>query len=143
MNTDICFDLDGTIVNLYGEPNWLKDILSAKTKPYRNAKPLVNMRKLGKELNRLQTQGYNLKVISWSCKGCTNDFHAKTTQTKKQWLKKHLSAVKWNDIIIVPYNTPKHQFGQGILFDDEPQNRTEWQGIAYDETNVIYQLQQL
>lgn len=56
----IYFDMDGTIADLYGEENWLQDILTEKTSAYENAKPLTNMEKLEKILLELQAK----KLIS-------------------------------------------------------------------------------
>ena len=63
----IYFDMDGTIADLYGVKNWLSYLESGKTKPYREARPLVNMRELGRELRRLQAEGYAICIISWLC----------------------------------------------------------------------------
>ena len=46
MTKAIYFDMDGTIADLYGVPNWLDCLIAEKTKPYREAKPLVDMRNL-------------------------------------------------------------------------------------------------
>ena len=62
------------------------------------------------------------------------------TVAKVNWLKKHLPSVKWNEVQIVKYGTPKSTVVRkkgGILFDDEERNRTEWDGIAYDVHNII------
>ena len=42
------------------------------------------------------------------------------------------SDVKFDEIIIVPYGTPKETLSTGILFDDEERNRNEWKGLAVD-----------
>ena len=43
MTRAIYFDMDGTIANLYGVENWLDYLINEQTKPYREAKPLVEM----------------------------------------------------------------------------------------------------
>ena len=40
---EIWLDMDGTIVDLYGVDNWLEYIKAEDEKPYKIAKPLVNM----------------------------------------------------------------------------------------------------
>ena len=50
MKKEICFDMDGTIANLYGEKNWLERLRNEDETPYANAKPLVNMARLAKAL---------------------------------------------------------------------------------------------
>ena len=65
----ICFDMDGTIADLYGVENWLEYLLEENVKPYKIAKPLVNMSALARRLNKLQRKGYEIGVISWTSKG--------------------------------------------------------------------------
>jgi hypothetical protein len=101
------------------------------------AKPLVNFSSLARVLNRLQKEGWKINIISWLAKNSDVDYDNRVTKAKKEWLAKHLPSVKWDKISIVAYGTPKSTCGNGILFDDEMPNRTEWKGIAYDVENII------
>lgn len=136
----IYFDMDGTISDTYGVENWLDYLVAGKTKPYREAKPLVDMRQLAKLLNTLQAQGWKIGVISWLSKSGTDEYNERVTQTKEKWLAKHLGSVNFDEIKIAKYGTPKqfladHPFG--ILFDDEQPNRDAWVGEAYDVHNIL------
>lgn len=135
----INFDLDGTIANLYGVNGWLDMLIAEDTTPYEIARPLVNMSRLARYLNRLTENGYEICVISWLCKGASDEYNAKVTEVKKAWLNKHLASVEFTEITIVPYGTPKHTLGNGILFDDEIANRIGWEtvGKAYAETEIF------
>ena len=140
MTKAIYFDMDGTIADLYGVENWLRSLERRETKPYREAKALVNMRQLGVLLNQLQQIGYHIGIVSWLAKNSSNDYDAKVTATKIAWLKKHLSAVQWDEIKILSYGTSKAEnvdFPAGILFDDEQKNRETWTGTAYDVDNIL------
>jgi len=137
MKKEIWFDMDGTIANFYGVEGWLEYIKREQTKPYREAKPLINMKHLAKELNRLQKLGYTIGIISWLAKGSTENYDKKVEKAKKNWLKSHLKSVKFDKINIVKYGTPKENFGKGILFDDEELNRKNWKEEAFDEKNII------
>lgn len=143
MTRAIYFDMDGTIANLYGVENWLDDLKNEYTKPYREAKALVNMRTLGRELNRLQAEGYKIGVVSWLCKNGTDEYGERVTKAKKEWLAKHIGAVEWDEIHIVKYGTPKQKvvdFPDGILFDDEIGNRKNWvleNGLAFGVENIL------
>lgn len=137
MTKAIYFDMDGTIANLYGVDGWLDCIINEYTKPYREAKTLVNMRRLGKELNRLKQNGYTIGIISWLVKGATDEYNKRVTRAKRNWLAKHLSAVQFDEVHIVEYGTPKQTLGNGILFDDEETNRLNWIGKAYDVNDII------
>lgn len=137
MTKAIYFDMDGTIVNLYGVDGWLDCIINEYTKPYREAKALVNMRQLGKELNRLKRNGYTIGIISWLAKGATDEYNKRVAQAKRNWLVRHLNAVQFDEVHIVEYGTPKQTLGNGILFDDEEPNRMNWIGKAYDVNDII------
>jgi phosphoglycolate phosphatase-like HAD superfamily hydrolase len=133
----INFDLDGTLADLYGVENWLDYLLKGDEYPYSAARPLVNMSLLARLLNKLQKQGYTINIISWLSKNSTKEYDVKVTNAKRKWLKKHLKSVKFDNIYIVPYGTPKHTLSNGILFDDEQKNRDNWGAGAYDVNNII------
>ena len=139
----INFDMDGTIANLYGVENCLDDLVNKRVRPYRDAKPLVNMSLLARLLNKLAKKGYEINVISWLAKNSTPDYDEMVANTKREWLAKHLASVKFDNIHIVPYGTPKETLGNGILFDDEEPNRNNWNGIAYDVDRIIETLKNL
>jgi hypothetical protein len=127
----IYFDMDGTIADLYGVEGWLDYLLSGDPFPYANAKPLVNMQRLARRLNRLQSAGCEICVISWLSKTSTAEYDELVTKAKLAWLAKHLASVRFDEIHIVAYGTPKHTLGNGILFDDEEKNREGWGEGAY------------
>lgn len=140
MKNTIYFDMDGTIANLYGCENWLDSLINGKTKPYREAKSMVDMRKLGKLLNALKANGYEIGIVSWLSKSGTDEYNARVTKAKTDWLARHLGAVEFDEIHIVKYGTPKHEIVNnplGILFDDEKPNRDNWLGTAYDVTAIL------
>lgn len=136
----IYFDMDGTIANLYGVKNWLKELQSESCKPYEEAAPLVRLQLLARLLNELRRKGWTIGIVSWLAKNSTVGYDNAVTKAKLNWLSKHLKSVTWDEIHIVPYGTPKHDIvdnPMGILFDDEEQNRSNWIGTAYDESNII------
>ena len=136
----ICFDMDGTIANLYGVENWLADLVNENVRPYREATVLLNMNSLAKRLNKLQREGHELVVISWLSKCGSDSYNKAVTEVKKAWLKKHLGSVKFDEINIVKYGTPKSLYcasADDVLFDDEQPNRDNWTGKAYDVNNIL------
>lgn len=125
----IYLDLDGTVIDFYGVPNWLECLEAQDSTPYRVAKPLVPLSTLARYLNRLQARGYNIGIISWLSKSGTDKFNAEVAEVKRDWLAKHLPSVKWDEIHIVPYGVPKSTCAtcpNAILFDDEQRNLNEW-----------------
>jgi len=140
MTTTIFFDMDGTIADLYGVENWLDYLIASDALPYEIAKPLIKLNALARILNRLQKQGYKVGVISWLAKNSNTTYDEKVTKAKKEWLKKHLASVNFDEIHIVKYGTPKQTFAKtenDILFDDEEKNRNDWTGKAFDVNEII------
>ena len=140
MTATIFFDMDGTIADLYGVDNWLDYLIASDTLPYAVAKPLLKLNSLARVLNRLQREGYRIGVISWLSKSGTEEYNNAVTETKKNWLKKHLASVHFDEINIVKYGTPKQMFARtenDILFDDEEKNRNNWTGKAFDVNAII------
>ena len=134
---NIYFDMDGTIANLYGVNGWLDDIRNENVRPYREAKPLVNMNSLARVLNRLSRKGYKVSIISWTAKNGSEWYNEAVAEAKREWLRKHLASVQFENVFIVPYGEPKGNYGFGVLFDDEKHNRDEWNGVAYDVNDII------
>lgn len=143
----INLDMDGTIADLYGVENWLDYLIKLNPLPYKVAKPLVNMNVLARKLNQLKRKGYKLNIISWLSKSSNTEYDKAVTSAKLYWLRKHLKSVKFDNIYIVPYGTPKHEIAKGYLFDDEVPNRVSWEsvknGYAYDVGNIIEQLKSI
>jgi len=140
MTTTIFFDMDGTIADLYGVNNWLDYLLASDTLPYEVAKPLVKLNSLARILNRLQRNGYKIGIISWLSKSGSDEYNDAVAEVKKNWLRKHLASVKFDEIHIVNYGTPKQVFAKtanDILFDDEKPNRDNWTGKAFDVDEII------
>ena len=134
---NIYFDMDGTIANLYGVEGWLDDIRAERVRPYAEAKPMVNFSVLARVLNRLVRNGYSVNIISWTARGGSSEYNEAVAEAKRAWLAKHLPSVRFENVFIVPYGTPKQNFGFGVLFDDEKPNRDNWNGVAYDVDNII------
>ena len=139
----IYFDMDGTIANLYGVDGWLEYLINKDTTPYEKALPMINFSYLARLLNRLQKNGYTIGIISWTAKNSTAEYDERVAEAKKRWLKKHLPSVHFDEIHIVAYGTPKSTCGNGILFDDEERNRTEWNGTAYNVDCILEVLRNL
>ena len=140
INITINFDLDGTIANLYGVPNWLEYLIAEDTTPYEIAEPLLRLSALARRLNTLQRNGYRLAVVSWLSKSGSEAYNEEVTEAKLDWLAEHLPSVRWDEIIIVPYGTPKETFchtAEDVLFDDEEHNRNNWTGKAFDVDDIL------
>lgn len=134
---EIWFDMDGTIADLYGVENWLSMLIAEDTTPYEIARPLLRMATLARVLNGLRRRGYTINIISWTSKSGSIKYNKAVAAAKKAWLRKHLASVKFDRVDIVDYGTPKGEGRDGILFDDEEQNRKNWSGTAYNVDNIL------
>ena len=145
MNKAIYFDMDGTIADLYGVEGWLADLEAENVRPYAEAKPLLNLSLLARYIHKAQKMGYIVGVISWLSKSGTPEYNKAVTEVKREWLKKHLPSVEWDEIHIVEYGTPKStcRTCPGILFDDEERNLKEWGAGAVIASSLLEILRNL
>ena len=135
-----CFDMDGTIADLYGVNNWLAYLVAEDVKPYAEAKVLYNMSRLARLLNKAQRKGHELVVISWTSKNGSAEYNKAVAEVKKAWLAKHLPSVRWDEVNVVTYGYDKANFAKSaedVLFDDEEHNRNGWTGKAYEPTKIF------
>lgn len=138
----VYFDMDGTIADLYGFKNWLEYLLKEDTTPYMEAKSLMNLSALAREIHRGQKLGIKYGIISWTSKGGSIAYNKAIEEIKKAWLKKHLPSVVFDEIHVIEYGTPKSNYAKGTsyLFDDEEKNRKEWKGKAFNVNNILQDL---
>ena len=136
MMRTIYFDMDGTICNLYEVVNWLPKLIKSDPTPYEEAKPMVNMKDLSGLLKDLQHMGIRIGIVSWLAKNSTKEYDKAVRTAKKRWLKENID-ITFDEIHIVKYGTRKDYIVRdknGILFDDELNNRNKWRGLAIDPT---------
>jgi hypothetical protein len=146
MDKAIYFDMDGTIANLYAVEEWLPKLRAYDPSPYMDAKPMLHLSTLARMLHHLQANGYHIGIVSWLSKDPDPAYGEAVTEAKLRWLAKHLPSVEWDEIVIVPYGTPKAsvvRFPDGALFDDEKPNREAWQGEAFDVAQILADLRSL
>lgn len=125
----IYLDMDGSIANLYGVENWLQAIINEETTPYEVAERLVDER----ALEALAQKGYTFGVISWTAKNGSKEYNKRVRTAKVQWLAKNFPNIKFEEIHIVKFGTPKYRVANiknQILVDDEEPNRKAWKGLA-------------
>lgn len=147
----ICFDMDGTIADLYGVDNWLEKLRAEDVSPYLQAKPLVDMVKLRSILLDLANEGWEIRVISWLAKDSSEAYKAKVRTAKVAWLEYY--NFPFYACNLVAYGTTKAdcirricEKGSAILIDDNAKVREGWHmGDTIDPTeeNWLEQLESL
>ena len=146
----ICFDMDGTIADLYAVPNWLDKLRAEDASPYAEAAPMWEMKALREILLKLIDKGYEIRIISWLSKDSTEDYKTAVRKAKKEWLKKYnFPAEKCH---FVAYGTTKADCirriadAPAILIDDNKKVRDGWHmGRTIDPMNcdLIAELEKL
>lgn len=140
MKKSICFDMDGTIADLYNVEGWLNDLRDSNARPYREAAPMVNMLILKALLIALKKEGYVIGVISWGSKESTREYGRAVRATKIEWLKAQGIYDCIDYVHVVKYGTAKSSVDSrlcgGLLFDDSEAVCEDWNahydGVAVD-----------
>lgn len=136
----ICFDMDGTIADLYNVPNWLSLLRQFNPSPYRNAEPMWDMDELALLLMALQAKGIEIRVLTWLSKETNPAYDRKVCQAKIDWLRHY--DFPFDDFQGIAYGVPKEHFVRdlragdtAILIDDNAEVRNGWHiGETIDPT---------
>lgn len=146
----LCFDMDGTLCNLYGVTNWLEKLRLYDATPYIEAEPLFDMQEIVTILCELKRHAWEIAIISWLSLNSTNDYDKAVRQAKRGWLAKYNFPA--DSIHIVKYGTAKHnvirkkEYDKCILFDDDKKVRDKWTigtTINPKNTNIVQVLEKL
>lgn len=133
----ICFDMDGTIADLYAVPGWREKLRAEDATPYRDAPPMWDMTRLREALIALADDGWEIRVISWLAKDSTPAYKKAVRTAKREWLTRYNFPA--NKVHLVAYGTTKANAIRnagatpGILIDDNKKVRDGWSmGAAID-----------
>lgn len=139
MSKMICFDMDGTVADLYGYTGWLECLRSENPAPYINAAPLVDMDRLRRICRELRAKGWEIRVISWLAMDSSESYKEAVRQAKRDWINRYMDIDK---VHLVAYGTTKancvRKAGgeQKILVDDNAKIRDGWHlGATIDATD--------
>lgn len=140
MTKMICFDMDGTIADLYGVHNWLEMLRAEDPTPYALADYMWDMERLADVLNELRHKGWEVRIITWLSKDSTEDYKDEVRKVKREWLEDcgfpfdHFHAVQYG---ATKADSIRKYADYAILFDDNRKVRDGWHmGAAVDPTFV-------
>ena len=139
-NATIYFDLDGTIVDLYGFNDWLTYLQNEQTTPYAEAGLLVDGEQFRNFLAAGKAAGVLFGVISWGAKNASKDYQKAIRRAKIDWLKKNNLLEYFDELHIIKYGTPKNRATKnrtGVLIDDELQR---WNVEKLVDANNFYNI---
>ena len=128
----VCFDMDGTIADLYGVEGWLNDLDNRNPRPYEVAEPMWDMEKLADILNGLKVYGVEVRVITWLAKNSTEYYKDIVRKAKLEWLEKH--GFPYDKFHGIAFGTTKAdairkylaEDEMAILIDDNDKVRNGW-----------------
>lgn len=137
----ICFDMDGTIADLYGVENWLEKLRAFDASPYLTAQPMCDMEDLALLLDIARHRGIEIRIITWLSKETNPEYDELVRITKQAWLTAmgipydHFHGVRYGatkaDSIRAYLDRSKGE--TAILFDDNAKVRAGWHmGETYD-----------
>ena len=138
----ICFDMDGTIADLYGVNGWLEMLRRYDPTPYIKARPMWDMDELATILNCLRIMGVEVRIITWLSKESTKEYDKEVRVAKREWLEAydfpfdHFHGVAYGS---TKADSVRRYLGEGeaILIDDNAKVREGWTlGEAIDPTTI-------
>lgn len=104
----VCFDLDGTLFDLYGKSNWLELLETECAGAFKgNFLPEINVSELLKVTAKLRGFGVEFEVITWLPKNATKSYEEICTAEKMQWCNENLPFV--SRVICQSYGIPKQK----------------------------------
>jgi len=110
----ICFDMDGTIADLYGVNGWLEDLRSENPTPYIVAKPMWDMKALAEVLRSLKVE---IRVITWLSKDSSEEYKDEVRKAKREWLDRY--DFPYDKFHGVQYGATKADSVRKYLAEDE------------------------
>ena len=136
-----CFDMDGTIADLYAVDGWLEKLRAFDPTPYEMANPMWDMEALCMALNELKAQGHLVVVITWLSKETCTEYDEAVREAKRNWLAQygfpidHFHGVRYGATKADSIRRYLPEDMEAILFDDNAKVRSGWHiGEAVDPT---------
>lgn len=140
MSKAICFDMDGTIADLYAVENWLPKLRAYDPAPYRDAALMWDATALKNALAALRNAGWQIIIITWLSKETDEPYKEAVRKAKREWLAAY--DIQYDHFHGVAYGATKadsvrHYIEHGVLVDDNAAVRNGWHlGPTIDPTAV-------
>lgn len=135
----VCFDMDGTIADLYAVENWLPMLRAFDPTPYEVAEPMWDMVELASLLTQVQAVGIEVRIITWLSKDSNAEYDKAVRTAKREWLEAqgfpfdHFHGVQYGATKADSIRKYLAEDETAILFDDNAKVRQGWHmGEAID-----------
>lgn len=139
----ICFDMDGTIADLYAVEGWNAMLRANDPTPYVVADPLWNMEALRMVLDLLIAEGIEIRIITWLSMDSTEEYKEAVRNAKKEWLEEmcfpytHFHGVQYGATKADSIRKYLPKGETAWLIDDNAKVRNGWHmGEAIDPTTT-------
>ena len=148
----LCFDMDGTIADLYGVENWQTLLNAHDATPYINARPMVDTAELARLLHKAIANGIQVRIITWLAMNSNQEYDELVRLTKQVWLERY--NIPYTHFHGVKFGTTKAdcirkeldwtELETAVLFDDNEKVRKGWKvGNAYTPNEIIETLKKV
>ena len=133
MRTKVDLDMDGTIVDLYGQPDWLEAIRSEASGLFLRARPLVSEKTL---LEKFPKEKYEITVLSMTPKDASLEYCEKVIEEKNAWIDKYFPSLTKRIYKKYGHNKNLKNSVNAILIDDNEIIRNNWRGVALNPAQL-------
>jgi 5'(3')-deoxyribonucleotidase len=129
----VYLDMDGTIANLYNQPNWLDRLLAEDETPFTECEPMTTEENL---FRLFPKDRYEIKVLTMTPKNATKEYCEKVIIAKENWLNRFFPNITTR--IYKPYGNNKNLANahRHILIDDNAEIRKNFKGLAINPTEL-------
>ena len=148
----ICFDMDGTIADLYGVKNWEYMLRNSIATPYEVAEPMWDMLRLANALNHMRVLGVEIRIVTWLSMDSTEEYKDEVRRAKREWLERmgfpcdHFHGVAYGTTKADCVRRYLAENENAILFDDSDKVRKGWhlgEAINPTTTNIVEYLEMM
>lgn len=133
IKTRVYLDMDGTIADLYNQPNWLGALRSELTGLFLRLQPMITEERL---YELFPKERYEIVILSMTPKGASKEYCERVKREKDAWLSMYFPSLTKR--IYKQYGNNKNLKGsaKAILIDDNKTIRDTWKGIALNPAQI-------
>lgn len=133
MKIKVYLDMDGTIADLYGQPDWLGAIRSEALGLFLRARPLVSEKVL---LEKFPKEKYEIVILSMTPKGASLEYCERVIEEKNAWVDKYFPSLTKRIYKKYGHNKNLKNSTNAILIDDNEIIRNNWRGVALNPAQL-------